>query len=236
MRLAAIALTLLCGTAAYAADIPAALPTKAMPYTPVLPTNWNRLYIGINGGYGWNTTGVNVNDGVSSIDIGSVPHGVLGGAQIGIDQQINEYIVIGVIADIDGANLRSSGQALGVIDVNNLSNYMGTLDARVGFTIGNHSLAFVEGGLAYGGNKPNFRVQSLQAAAADTSVGWNVGGGIETKLTAFRGWSAFVKGGFMDLGSKSLTLDTGGGALLTSSNPLQFGYGKIGLNYAIIGQ
>jgi outer membrane immunogenic protein len=216
---------------AYAADLP--IPTKAPIVVPY--TTWNRVYLGINGGYGWNITGVNVDMAGTPIDLGSVPHGFMGGVQIGLDRQVSDYLVLGIIADVDVANLRGSGQAAGVISASNLTNYLGTFNARAGIPIGNHSLAFVEGGLAYGGNKPNFQVASVQAAAADTSVGWDIGGGIETKLPAFPGWSAFAKIGYMNLGSKSLTLDTGGGVLATSDNPLKFGYAKIGLNYALFG-
>jgi len=215
---------------AYSAD----LYTKAPPPPVVASSSWTGLYAGVHGGYGWNVTGVNIDLAGTPIDLGSVPHGLMGGVQLGVRRQVSEYVVLGVIADIDVANMRASGDiGSGVLTASNLTKYLGTLNAQIGFTVGNHSLAFVEGGMGYGGNKPNFQVAGIAAAAADTSVGWNLGAGLETKLPAFPGWSAFVKGGYMDLGAKSLTLDTGRGVIATSSNPLQFGYGKIGLNYTI---
>lgn len=230
---AAIALASCNMDPAYAADLGKAPPIVKAPI--VVPYTWNRFYCGVNGGYGWNITGVNVNYAGTPIDLGSVPHGFMGGAQCGLDHQVSDYFVLGIIADVDFANLRGAGQVANTISAANLTNYLGTVNARAGIPIGNHSLVFVEGGLAYGGNKPNFQVASVQAAAADTSVGWDIGGGIETKLPAFPGWSAFAKIGYTDLGKKSLTLDTGGGVLATSDNPLKFGYAKIGLNYALFG-
>lgn len=229
-RISIIAALAICGSA-HAADMPLKAVTQ---YTPA--ANWSRCYLGVNGGYGWNITGVNIDLSGAPIDLGSVPHGFMGGGQVGCDRQLNDYLVLGVIADIDVANMRASGQiGNGLLTASNLTNYLGTLSARGGITIGNHSLLFFEGGLAYGGAKPNFQFGTIQQGAADTSVGWNFGGGLETKLPAFPGWTAFIKGGYMDLGAKSLTLDTGNGVLATSSNPLKFGYGKVGLNYAIFG-
>jgi outer membrane immunogenic protein len=225
VALAAVAMT------GIAPAIAADLQLKTPP-APAPATTWNRFYIGPFGGYGWNITGVNVDLAGTPLDLGSVPHGLMAGGQIGFDRQVSDYLVLGIVADIGVANMRSSGTVGGTLSAANLTNYLGTFNARAGIPIGNHSLVFVEGGVAYGGNKPNFQVATLQAAASDTSVGWNIGGGIETKLTALPGWSAFVKAGYMDLGAKSLTLDTGGGVLATSSNPLRFGFGKIGLNYA----
>ena len=208
--------------------------TKAAPLMPV--TSWSGIGLGVHGGYGWNVTGVQVDLAGTPIDLGSVPHGIMGGGQFFARKQINEYIVLGVSSDLDVANFRSSGAVgNGLLTANNLSNYFVTANATFGVTIGNHSLLFAEGGLACGGNKPNFQVASLQAAASDTSCGWNAGGGIETKLPAFPGWSAVLKGGFMDLGKKSLSIDTGGGVLATSTNPIQAGYAKIGLNYNLYG-
>lgn len=215
-------------TAAIGADLYKA-PTPAQ----ALPATWNRVYLGVNLGYGWNDTGVNLDVGGVPVDLGSVPHGLMGGGQFGFDTQLSPYLVFGGFCDIDAASLRSSGQVASVITANNVSNFLGSCDARVGVAIGNHSLLFVNGGLGWATNDPHLASGTLQAAASGASVGWDIGGGLETKFPALPGWSGFIRGGFEDVGAKSLTLP---GGLVTSNNPLQFGYVKIGINYAIIGQ
>lgn len=219
---ALIALLLLT-TVASAADLRTPVLTKAPVVSTALPT-WTGFYLGGNVGYGADTTNSTVTAGTTVIDLGAVPRGPIAGGEIGYDFQPYGNLVLGLRADIDFANMRASGN-VGTLSLNNLTNYIGDADLRLGYAgFGNHVLLYLDGGLAYGGRQPNLTVGSLQAAANDTSVGWNLGGGIETRLTQYV--SAFGELDYYDLGGKSLQA----GTLVTSNSPFRFGLAKLGLN------
>jgi outer membrane immunogenic protein len=110
---------------ALAADLPS---YKAPPPPPPLPVfTWTGFYIGINGGY-FDRQGTHVvgNPGAVNLAVaGAVPgvltsstaatfdsrrtHGGLAGGQIGYNWQANQYVVLGVEADADGAFGNSCG-------------------------------------------------------------------------------------------------------------------------------
>ena len=49
-----ISLLAFTASAAFAADLPRAMPAKAPPaVVPIVGYNWTGFYVGINGGYGW---------------------------------------------------------------------------------------------------------------------------------------------------------------------------------------
>jgi outer membrane immunogenic protein len=112
---------------ALAADLarPAYVPPPAVVYAPVM--SWTGLYVGVNLGYGWggdgNVTPFGTGSGGVFVDgpaqaaaelagINNVesthPKGVLGGIQIGYNQQINHF-VWGLEADYAFANINGSG-------------------------------------------------------------------------------------------------------------------------------
>ncbi|MGO8778119.1 MAG: outer membrane protein [Rhodomicrobium sp.] len=115
--------------------------------------NWSGLYVGVNGGYGWN-------DKDSSIA------GGFGGGQIGYNLQRGN-IVFGVEADLEGADITKSG-------VNATGDYFGTVRGRVGYAF-DRALVYGTAGFGFGGcsgvDCPNTNFD-----------GWVAGGGIEYKL------------------------------------------------------
>ena len=90
-------------TAANAADMyrPSAGGYKDVPYVGV---NWSGLYVGVNGGYGFNSGNIGGTIG-APYDIS--PEGAFGGGQIGFNMQRGN-IVFGIEADIQGGNIEDS--------------------------------------------------------------------------------------------------------------------------------
>jgi len=76
-------------------------------------------------------------------------------------------------------------------------------------------LAYGVGGFGFGGAKPNLAVGSIQAAASDTSTGWNVGAGLRYKMTQNLG--IFIEGDYYQLGDKSLTATLSDGTPIATS-------------------
>jgi outer membrane immunogenic protein len=232
---------------ALAADIkpsPQPVYTKAPQVAAPVYAPWTRFYFGGHIGYGLNlddtTVTPNTTFGAFSADLGAAQRGPLFGGQIGADfQPTGSDLVVGwrVLGSL--ANLRAGGQiAAGgtALSVDNATNYLGNADLRIGYAgFGNGVLFYLDGGLGFVGAKPNFAIfnsaftTTLQQGASDTSVGWNVGGGIETQVTKWA--SAFAEFDYYDVGTKSLTLQLGPTTLMTSNAPYKIATVMFGLNF-----
>jgi outer membrane immunogenic protein len=135
--------------AANAADMYRPAPAAEMPYVGV---NWNGLYLGVNGGYGW------VQDATSF-------EGAFGGGQIGYNIQRGN-LVFGLEADIQGSDIKQTNGM--VID------YFGTARGRLGYSF-DRALVYGTGGYAYASGNDVFNSKTTQD-------GWAAGGGIEYKF------------------------------------------------------
>ena len=211
---AAVACMALIAGSANAADLPS---RKAAPvYVPPAPTfSWTGLYGGVNIGYGFGN-GDQDQGGLGWLTVaGAFPagwtlpndlNGVLGGGQIGYNWQFNPWLVVGVEADIQAAdlNFNSSGGAasgtvnpavfqLVAVNQNKAVDWFGTVRGRIGVTpfIPN-LLIYATGGFAYGQvvhtlsvsdtftNGAAFGIPALGSGYYDnTNTGWTVGGGVE---------------------------------------------------------
>lgn len=160
-------------------------------------------------------------------------NGFIGGGQVGYNRQYNRFIVVGVEADIQGAGIRGEnsfssasawngftlplGGALGLsldrsaaslTTVSARTDWLGTVRGRIGYLATPTLLAYLTGGLAYGGVDATVQQSqtidntlSLTAGGApflsatapftslgairrfrDTRVGWTLGGGLEWLL------------------------------------------------------
>jgi outer membrane immunogenic protein len=187
IMLGAIALFAVGTGSALAADLPAKVYTKAPPPVVAPAYNWTGWYVGGNvGGAFGNTlaseTAVS-GAGFPTLGAGTVlyggtndyrmdPGGALGGLQAGYNWQTSTNIVLGVEADIQGADIQASRNCvnpcntplntvpgngfLGLFPVtftaDNYSqriDWFGTVRGRAGYTYG-PALFYVTGGLAYG--------------------------------------------------------------------------------------
>jgi outer membrane immunogenic protein len=186
--------------AASAADMPARMATKAVPYTALY--NWTGFYIGGNIGYGW---------GRFSDDAGGSQNvnGVIGGGQIGYNWQQGN-VVFGVETDFQGSGQKATqtGTIAGVpLSVSERIRYFGTVRGRIGYAW-DRALLYVTGGWAYTniGADASATVGGVTATVSSntTKSGVAVGGGLEY---AFAGpWSAKLEYLYIDTGSQSVTL------------------------------
>ena len=231
MKKVVLAAALLFGanTASHAADMAVKAPVAAS-----LAYNWTGWYVGGNIGYGW---GENTGAGYSSftdVGIGGLagfmaaggnvlpglsPQGVVGGAQIGYNWQLSPGWVIGVVADLQAADISASGANgvsigafTGIVESKSVkTDWFGTVRGKLGFAV-NNVLVYGTGGFAYGGvkattsfNDPSFGGGALVFAGSSsaTNTGWAAGAGFEYALT--RNWSIGAEYLFVDLGSLTVT-------------------------------
>jgi outer membrane immunogenic protein len=243
---AVIGAVLLYGAAASAADTP----VKAPPIVAATPT-WAGFYIGINGGYGWQTR----NDNLNYVDIGGLENtgsgfdarGGFGGGQIGYNLQSTNY-VYGIEADFEGSGIRGSFSqspapgafCCGPGDIfagASKLDWFGTLRGRLGYAF-DRSLLYVTGGLAYGhlnqtivATNPAIPVVFYNLAFAQTKAGYVLGAGYEYKITP--AWSLRVEYQYLDFGSDSLSSVPGAPNPTAVAGNVQnsFNTARIGLNY-----
>ena len=152
--------------------------------------------------------------------------GGLVGGQIGWNWQSGAFVA-GIEADIQGVfgsgstdpsvsllntTVVNSG-SLGIIQASRKTDWLGTLRGRVGYLVTPSLLAYVTGGLAYGGVKSSAAIYSQSqfpvvgdvgpvgsgGAFSGTRLGWTVGAGGEWKFAS--NWSAKLEYLYYDLGS-----------------------------------
>ena len=204
----AAALAVLGAGAASAADLPSRKGVVAAPvYVPPAFT-WTGFYAGVNAGYAFRAEDNAATTGTPGFQAlvpgGAAPGGLkvggdgfIGGAQIGYNYQINQFVV-GLETDIQYIDNKGRSSFTGLpvagtqlnTSASSEVNYLGTLRARLGYTPVDRLLIFATGGLAYGQVKSNASVLGVQNAAlgwagekSDTKYGWTVGAGAEYALT-----------------------------------------------------
>jgi outer membrane immunogenic protein len=182
--------------AASAADMPARMATKAVPFVQMY--NWTGFYVGGNLGYGW---------GRLSDDTGSSQsvNGLIGGGQIGYNWQMNS-LVFGVEADIQASGQKASQTGfIGAtpVTVSERIRYFGTVRGRLGYAW-DRTLLYVTGGWAYTNFGVDLNTPAGSASSNTTKSGATVGAGLEY---AFAGpWSAKLEYLYIDTGTQSVTL------------------------------
>jgi outer membrane immunogenic protein len=191
---------------------------KSPPPPPAPITNWAGFYIGVSGGGMWQSATTNAYEDWSLTKHKST--GIVGG-QLGYNWQAGTA-VYGIEADGSwtGGNKADDG-CHGYCGGGNSIRWLSTVRARTGLAVGN-TMAYVTGGVAFGGVSNQFRGKS----ESKTRVGWTIGGGVETMFT--RNWTFAIEGLFVDLGKKSVD-PFGSSKPTTFSNQAVIGRAK--LNY-----
>ncbi|MET3924622.1 outer membrane protein [Devosia sp. 2618] len=173
---------------AFAADFGVVLqPAPAGYIAPA--TDWTGFYAGIFGGV---TSGpfdfsLVPPAGPSVLDVTVQGGGAVGGAQIGYDVQLNQF-VLGLVADIAVSNHRAGASLTSgpnTADIETRLTYLGTVRARAGYAF-DDVLAYVHGGLAYGHTETTATVNGVDAALGLTNpdrVGYVVGAGFEYQVS-----------------------------------------------------
>lgn len=224
---AGLALALIAGSA-FAADLPRyKAPPPPPPPAPMF--SWTGLYGGVNIGYGF---------GNNDLEAGSFTYpgfpnggawagtqdlyGVLGGGQVGFNYQFSPWLVVGVEADLQAADVYGQRNYIGpgfgapanftAVNSTKSVDWFGTVRGRLGVTFPGWSnfLIYGTGGFAYGQVDHTVSVSNVFPGVAvvngrskyfDTATGWAAGGGVEWSPLAFPAWSLKVEYLYTDLGA-----------------------------------
>jgi outer membrane immunogenic protein len=171
--------------AAGAADMPLKMPVYK---APVILSDWAGFYIGVNGGYGWNSSVISrVNDNNQNLGTFPVsPKGGLVGGQVGYNWQFGS-VVGGVELDFDSADIAGTGadtSGLRAPSVTPKTNELGSARGRFGYAAWPNVLVYGTGGAGFG----HTTVATVGAPTVATAqFGWVAGAGIEYKF-----WGNFI--------------------------------------------
>jgi outer membrane immunogenic protein len=168
-----------------AADL--AAPVYKAP--PVILSDWAGFYIGVNGGYGWNSSVISrVNDNNQNLGTFPVsPKGGLVGGHVGYNWQFGS-VVGGVELDFDSADIQATGVDVsgvrGAAPVTPKTDELGSARGRLGYAVLPSLLAYGTAGAGFG----HTTVATAGAPTVATNhFGWVAGAGLEYKL-----WGNFI--------------------------------------------
>jgi outer membrane immunogenic protein len=239
MKKASLALAALLGTTALAAaaDLPSRNYAPAPVYAAPIFT-WTGFYVGVNAGYAGDrfeypfaAPGVPL---VGSAKLNS--SGFIGGGQIGYNYQFAGSWVVGLEADLQYTNIEgkleanAAGGGFGIgLTAGSQIDYLGTVRARLGYSLFDRALVYVTGGYAYGRVKSELGVNlgggGLGVSISNNNSGWTAGAGVEYALTP--NWSFKTEYLYVDLGNKNLFAAPGFGISVKSTAHIV----RAGLNY-----
>jgi outer membrane immunogenic protein len=236
---------LVCAAPALAAD----LPVKAPPMVVASVYNWTGIYGGVHVGYGQG-----MKDWLDQSFAYKVK-GFLGGGQIGVNQQIGNW-VIGLEADASWANIKGDqvvavgpfGGATASLAASSRIDRLATLTGRLGFAQ-DRWLVYLKGGAAWAHETHDFRLNVTQvipgagpitqvaaASGSENRFGWVLGIGSEVAL--WGNWSFKSEYNYLHMGNNRVRLD-GTQTILGVTTPFNFTenihqnlhLAKFGLNY-----
>jgi outer membrane immunogenic protein len=241
--LTAASLLLGLSLSAEAADLPPAPPPPQAPvFVPVPLFSWTGFYLGGNLGAGWNHGNISDSSGAFAWGANNSTTFV-GGGQVGVNYQINNFVV-GLEGDFDWfANNNNSGggtplpglAAAGtVVQGSNNGRWLTTLTGRVGLAA-DRLLVYMKGGGAWVGSN-NLTLTNLGTGGSvsigngNTNTGWVAGAGIEWAFA--NNWTAKFEYDYVGLSNKSLTVTLPSGVPDTfSTNNRNVQTLTVGVNY-----
>jgi outer membrane immunogenic protein len=240
--LASVGAMALTGSAALAADLPSRAPPPVyLPPPPIF--TWTGIYIGGQIGYAWGSGANNFSgslpDGTFiSTSAGGTPNGVIGGANVGFNYQINQW-VFGLEGTVDGTSLSNTAVAAfpdgSSVSAQTTADIQGSIRGRLGIAW-DRALIYATGGVAFGGFTSNISLSDptdgifTNGSISNTRVGWTVGGGIQYAVT--NNWSVRAEYRYTDFGSINNGL-TGlpATAFFNGSRHLQQNQVQVGFDY-----
>lgn len=187
-----VALVVMSGMA-MAADLPSKTAPAQFEAPPPIPVfNWTGFYVGAQAGYGFGRDSAALRRPAATAFYGYNPHGIVGGFHAGYNYQLpaiapETKVVLGVVADVDGADYKSGGYPFGGIlagtTATTQSDIKGSVRGRVGVGV-NRVLFYATGGAAFANFDTRYSSASAFGAGAvsthdRTRTGYTVGGGIE---------------------------------------------------------
>jgi outer membrane immunogenic protein len=228
--LSAVALAALTG-AALAADLPSRAPPPVFIPPPIF--TWTGVYIGGQIGYQWgshNPSEYAFGGGLVSSLTGYSPSGVIGGAHVGFNYQVQQF-VFGLEGDVDGTSYSGSSSIFGAAPAlfssyNSRINAEGSIRGRVGVAW-DRALFYATGGVAFADIRTSYVSPGTPGVPAivgilfvpgipatppgfdsfsNSRVGWTVGGGVEYAIT--NNWSVRAEYRYTDFGRLTDPLST----------------------------
>jgi outer membrane immunogenic protein len=207
-------IALFASVSAQAADLPAA--ARTAPPSMIAPTpvyQWDGLYVGLNGGYGWGQsshTSTTSAGGTGDFDT----NGGLFGATVGYNYNAGSFVV-GLEADldvtwIDGNSTFAGGSIAtfsgpGTATATSQLRWLDTFRGRVGYAYGQW-LPYITGGAAYGSVRGIITAPAGGFIAGDdTRLGWTLGFGVEYMFAP--AWSAKLEYNYVDLGKQTVLVN-----------------------------
>jgi outer membrane immunogenic protein len=237
----AAALALSAPVTAFAADLPQ--PPPPLPPAPVFvppPFTWSGIYVGGNIGWGW--TNVTFTDtGPAPYGFGQVfplgntqsagQNGFLGGAQIGVNWQFQQFVV-GAEADFDATAINNTQN--GSPGSGSYSNpWMSTFAARFGWAA-DRTLFYGKAGGAYMQEKlSSGDPDGSTATGTFNRWGWMAGAGVEYAVTGNITLKAEYN--YLDFGSQSQTLTPNATDLATQTITFDSNSSKLTANVVKVG-
>lgn len=151
------------------------------------PYNWTGGYIGAQLGYAWASSRFeNSWTDYSDLD----PRGGFGGIYGGYNYQFPNYVVIGLDADINAADIRRhsdyylSGVLAETYAMSSKIKWTGAIRARLGYAV-DRFLPYIAGG--YSAAEFEVRLHdgflNREVSQKDTRSGWNIGAGLDWAAT-----------------------------------------------------
>jgi outer membrane immunogenic protein len=212
-----------------AADLGPTPPVKSPPYVAPL-YDWTGFYLGGHGGAGWSNSTIRDPSGLNfappGAGVGVSGDGWLGGAQLGYNYQLGAW-VFGIEGDLSYTDIRGSTTSPFNVDISTRLNWVGTVTGRLGIAW-DRTLVYAKAGAAFG--ETSFSAQvPLVFRGKDTSAGWTVGAGAEYAL--WDNWSVKAEYNYIDLGTRTITATSPGGASITADAKASEHVLKLGANY-----
>jgi outer membrane immunogenic protein len=166
-----------------------AIANVAMAADPIAPDpgfDWSGPYVGVQGGYGWQSNNdIDEITTATGVLINQIPRddkGYFGGLHAGYNFA-NGSFVYGIESDLEYSGIESDGfDGLG----NHLDksiDWLGSLRARAGVTV-DRALLYVTGGLAAGLVDMEAREDGVTSISeSELAFGWTAGAGVEFAIT-----------------------------------------------------
>jgi outer membrane immunogenic protein len=186
---------------AFAADL--GPPPVYVPPPPIF--TWSGLYIGGQIGYAWGEDSIVTNvDGVDTIFSNTNPDGAIGGAHVGYNLQIAQWVV-GLEGSVDGSSQNGTVTDFTGLTKSTRLDVQGSIRARVGIAI-DRVLIYATGGAAFSDVVNNYidptgiltGIPGNSEQDTKTRAGWTVGGGLEYAVT--NNWSIRAEYRYSDFG------------------------------------
>ncbi len=201
--LASVGVLAIAGSA-FAADLPSRAPPPAyLPPPPIF--SWSGLYIGGQIGYAWGSDPIDVVDftGLPPAFFNTEPTGVIGGAHVGYNLQIAQWVV-GLEGTVDGSSLTGTRTSATGITMTTRAETQGSIRARIGIAF-DRVLIYGTGGAAFAGITNRYTdtagitgIIGTSETDSKTRSGWTVGGGLEYAIT--NNWSIRAEYRYSDFG------------------------------------